>query len=147
MLELDARARLQSDARQRCVGTAGCLQPGGRAHRKTRPNAEPHREGARREVRCPAELAYKQNGIGGPTVRLSLGRVAGRRTEHGHRTYRNTSPPFLQMGKRHHRGPWGPRRRSASRGKGTICSVCSAEIGNQPRTVYTTSRTPQQASP
>lgn len=25
--------------------------------------------------------------------------------EHGHRTYRNTSPPFLQLGKRRPRGP------------------------------------------
>ena len=48
-----------------------------------------------------------KNGIDGPTVRLSLGRGAGRRAEHGHRTHRNTSPPFLQLGKRRPRTPGG----------------------------------------
>lgn len=76
-------ARLQGDARRRCGGAARCLQPGGRAHRKTRPDAEPHREGMRREARRPAGLAQRQNGIGGPTVRLSLERGARLRAENG----------------------------------------------------------------
>lgn len=83
MLELDTRARLQGDARRRCGGAARCLQPGGRAHRKTRPDAEPHREGMRREARRPAGLAQRQNGIGRPTVRLSLERGARLRAENG----------------------------------------------------------------
>lgn len=81
-------ARLQGDARRRCGGAARRLQPGGRAHRKTRPDAEPHRKGTRREARRPAGLAQRQNGIGGPTVRLSLERDAKLRAENGHRTYR-----------------------------------------------------------
>ena len=81
-------ARLQGDARRRCGGAARRLQPGGRAHRKTRPDAEPHREGMRREARRPAGLAQRQNGIGGPTVRLSLERGARLRAENGPRTYR-----------------------------------------------------------
>lgn len=83
MLELDARA-----PPGRCGGAARRLQPGGRAHRKTRPDAEPHREGTRREARRPAGLAQRQNGIGGPTVRLSLERGARLRAENGPRTYR-----------------------------------------------------------
>ena len=55
----------------------------------------------------PRWPSLKENGIDGPTVRLSLGRDAGRRAEHGHRTYRNTSPPFLQLGKCRPRGPDG----------------------------------------
>ena len=94
-----ARARLQGDARGGRGGAAGRLRRGGRAARRSRPDAGAHREGARREGRCPAGLAWKKNGIDGPTVRLSLGRGAGRRAEHGHRTHRNTSPPFLQLGK------------------------------------------------
>lgn len=105
-------ARLQGDARRRCGGAARRLQPGGRAHRETRPDAEPHREGTRREARRPAGLAQRQNGIGGPTVQLSLERGARLRAENGPRTYR-TYPPFLQLGKR---SPRGPRGRSASRG-------------------------------
>lgn len=81
-------ARLQGDARRRCGGAARRLQPGGRAHRKTRPDAEPHREGTRREARRPAGLAQRQNGIGGPTVQLSLERGARLRAENGPRTYR-----------------------------------------------------------
>ena len=103
----DARPRLPGDARGRRGGAAGRLRRGGRAHRRTRPDAGAHREGARREGRCPAGLAWKKNGIDGPTVRLSLGRGAGRRAEHGHRTHRNTSPPFLQLGKRRPRAPGG----------------------------------------
>lgn len=75
-----SRAMLGGDARR--------LQPGGRAHRKTRPDAEPHREGTRREARRPAGLAQRQNGRGGPTVRLSLERGARLRAENGPRTYR-----------------------------------------------------------
>lgn len=81
-------ARLQGDARRRCGGAARRLQPGGRAHRKTRPDAEPHREGTRGEARRPAGLAQRQNGIGGPTVQLSLERGARLRAENGPRTYR-----------------------------------------------------------
>lgn len=81
-------ARLQGDARRRRGGAARRLQPGGRAHRKTRPDAEPHREGTRREARRPAGLAQRQNGIGGPTVQLSLERGARLRAENGPRTYR-----------------------------------------------------------
>ena len=53
----DARARLQGDARGGRGGAAGRLRRGGRAHRGTRPDAGAHREGARREGRCPAGLA------------------------------------------------------------------------------------------
>ena len=49
----DARARLQGDARGGRGGAAGRLRRGGRAHRGTRPDAGAHREGARREGRCP----------------------------------------------------------------------------------------------
>lgn len=87
MLKLGSK-RLQGDARRRCGGAARRLQPGGRTHRKTRPDAEPHREGTRREARRPAGLAQRQNGIGGPTVRLSLERGARLRAENGPRTYR-----------------------------------------------------------
>ncbi len=38
-------------------GAAGRLRRGGRAARRSRPDAGPHREGARREGRCPAGLA------------------------------------------------------------------------------------------
>ena len=39
----------------------------------------------------------------------SLGRGAGRGAEHGHRTHRNTSPPFLQLGKCRPGAREGPR--------------------------------------
>ena len=55
-------------------------------------------ERARAERATPRWPSLEENGIDGPTVRLSLGRGAGRRAEHGHRTHRNTSPPFLQLG-------------------------------------------------
>ena len=54
---LDARPRLQGDARGGRGGAAGRLRRGGRGARRTRPDAGPHREGARREGRCPAGLA------------------------------------------------------------------------------------------
>lgn len=47
-----------------------------------------NREGTRREARRPAGLAQRQNGIGGPTVQLSLERGARLRAENGPRTYR-----------------------------------------------------------
>lgn len=107
-------ARLQGDARRRCGGAARRLRPGGRAHRKTRPDAEPHREGARREARRPAGL-----------VKAKRNRRTDRPAESGKRCQTeggewppdlsNTYPPFLQLGKRHPRGPWGPRGRSVSR--------------------------------
>ena len=105
-------ARLQGDARRRCGGAARRLQPGGRAHRKTRPDAEPHREGTRREARRPAGLAQRQNGRGGPTVRLSLERGARLRAENG---------------------PHGPRGRSASRGYGLSaqCVRLRSEINHE----------------
>lgn len=53
----DARARLQGDARGGRGGAAGRLRRGGRAARRSRPDAGAHREGARREGRCPAGLA------------------------------------------------------------------------------------------
>ena len=78
--------------------------------------------------RCPSLKG--KNGIGGPTVRLSLGRGAGRRAEHGHRTHRNTSPPFLQLGKCRPRAPGGPRGRSARCGNGLFaqCVRLRSEI-------------------
>ena len=80
--------------------------------------------------RCPS---LRENGIDGPTVRLSLGRGAGRRAEHGHRTHRNTSPPFLQLGKCRPRAPGGPRGRSARCGNGLFaqCVRLRSEI-NRP---------------
>lgn len=129
-------ARLQGGARRRCGGAARRLQPGGRAHRKTRPDAEPHREGTRREARRPAGLAQRQNGIGGPTVRLSLERGARLRAENGPPDLSNTYPPFLQLGKRRPRGPWGPWGRSASRGYGLSaqCVRLRSEINHEWRT-------------
>lgn len=137
-------ARLQGDARRRCGGAARRLQPGGRAHRKTRPDAEPHREGTRREARRPAGLAQRQNGRGGPTVRLSLERGARLRAENGPRTYRTHIHRSFNWGNGApgvHGGRGGVRLAPRVR---TICAVCSAEIGNQPRMVHTASRTPQQ---
>ncbi len=103
----DARARLQGDGRGGRGGAAGRLRRGGRGARRSRPDAGAHREGARREGDAPLAQPRRKNGIDGPTVRLSLGRGAGRRAEHGHRTHRNTSPPFLQLGKRRPRTPGG----------------------------------------
>ena len=82
--------------------------------------------------RCPSLKG--KNGIGGPTVRLSLGRGAGRRAEHGHRTHRNTSPPFLQLGKCRPRAPGGPRGRSARCGNGLFaqCVRLRSEINRAP---------------
>lgn len=48
----------------------------------------------------------------------SLGRGAGRRAEHGHRTHRNTSSPFLQLGKCRPGAREGPRGLSANCGNG-----------------------------
>ena len=75
---LDARVCLQGDARGGRSCAAARLRRGGRAHRRARPDAGAHRAGVRRE---------------------------GRRPEHGHRTHRNTSPLFFQLGKRRPRGP------------------------------------------
>ena len=49
----DARPRLPGDARRRRGGAAGGVRHRGRAHRRARPDAGPHRAGARREGRCP----------------------------------------------------------------------------------------------
>ena len=45
----------------------------------------------------------------------------------------NTYPPFLQLGKRRPRGPWGPRGRSASRGYGLSaqCVRLRSEINHE----------------
>lgn len=86
--------------------------------------------------RCPSLKG--KNGIGGPTVRLSLGRGAGRRAEHGHRTHRNTSPPFLQLGKCRPRAPGGPRGRSARCGNGLFaqCVRLRSEINHHLLTAF-----------
>ena len=47
----------QGEARRRRGGAAGGVRHRGRAHRRARPDAGPHRAGARREGRCPAVLA------------------------------------------------------------------------------------------
>lgn len=44
-------------------------------------------EGHAQRGAMPHWPSLEENGIDGPTVRLSLGRGAGRRPEHGHRTY------------------------------------------------------------
>lgn len=108
-------ARLQGDARRRCGGAARRLQPGGRAHRKTRPDAEPHRGHAQRGAspRWPSPKAKRNRRTDRPAE-------SGKRcqTEGGEwpPDLSNTYPPFLQLGKRSPRGPWGPRGCSASRG-------------------------------
>ena len=82
--------------------------------------------------RCPS---LRENGIDGTDRSAESGEeVPGRRAEHGHRTHRNTSPPFLQLGKRRPRAPGrGERGRfGVGAGTGLFVSMCSAEIGNQP---------------
>ena len=48
---------VEGDARGGRGGVAGRLRRGGRGARRSRPDAGAHREGARREGRCPAGLA------------------------------------------------------------------------------------------
>lgn len=133
--------RLQGDARRRCGGGARRLQPGGRAHRKTRTDAEPHREGTRREARRLAGLKAKRN------RRTDRPAESGKRcqTEGGEWSpdLSNTYPPFLQLGKRNPRGPWGPRGRSASRGCGLTAQRVQLRSGIN-HEWYTRHREPPQ---
>lgn len=65
----------------------------------------------------------------------SLGRGAGRRAEYGHRTHRNTSPPFLQLGKCRPGAREGPRGLSANCGNGLSaqCVQLRLEINRRNR--------------
>ena len=62
---------------------------------------------SRKIISSIAQRAVLLDILGAGALVGSLGRGAGRRAEHGHRTHRNTSPLFHQLGKRCPRTPGG----------------------------------------
>lgn len=62
---------------------------------------------SRKIISSIAQRAVLLDILGAGALVGSLGRGAGLRAEHGHRTHRNTSPPFLQLGKCRPGGPGG----------------------------------------
>ena len=73
---------------------------------------------SRKSISSIAQRTVHLDILGAGALVGSLGRGAGRRAEHGHRTHRNTSPPFLQLGKCRPGAREGPRGLSANCGNG-----------------------------